>query len=104
MHGFLFINKQLLISCDTGIYAIIENKYLSGENFSMDRNSPLKGGPCHRYLKIALYVISSANIVLSRWLSLDNRCHFLRIWLRKFEFFLFNCNSALHPLSTANII
>ena len=23
MHGFLFINKQLLISCDTGIYAII---------------------------------------------------------------------------------
>ena len=23
MHGFLFINKRLLISCDTGIYAII---------------------------------------------------------------------------------
>ena len=24
MHGFRFINKRLLISCDTGIYAIIE--------------------------------------------------------------------------------
>ena len=23
MHGFLFINKRLLISCDTGIYAIM---------------------------------------------------------------------------------
>ena len=23
MHGFLFINKRLLISCDMGIYAII---------------------------------------------------------------------------------
>ena len=23
IHGFLFINKRLLISCDTGIYAII---------------------------------------------------------------------------------
>ena len=26
MHGFLFINKRLLISCDTGIYAIIKVK------------------------------------------------------------------------------
>ena len=26
MHGFLFINKRLLISCDTGIYAIIRFK------------------------------------------------------------------------------
>ena len=25
MHGFIFINKRLLISCDTGIYAIIAN-------------------------------------------------------------------------------
>ena len=27
MHGFLFINKRLLISCGTGIYAIIYNNY-----------------------------------------------------------------------------
>ena len=26
MHGFLFINKRLLISCDTGIYAIMKSK------------------------------------------------------------------------------
>ena len=26
MHGFFFINKRLLISCDTGIYAIIEDQ------------------------------------------------------------------------------
>ena len=30
MHGFLFINKRLLISCDTGIYAIIIITLLMG--------------------------------------------------------------------------
>ena len=31
MHGFLFINKRLLISCETGIYAIIRNKEDAGD-------------------------------------------------------------------------
>ena len=29
MYGFLFIKKRLLISCDTGIYAIIEFEMFS---------------------------------------------------------------------------
>ena len=51
------------------VYAIIENKYLSGEQLSIDRNDRLKGGPSQVFETSLIIVLFSAFVVLSHSLS-----------------------------------